>query len=379
MPRILFCSPTPIDLRLGASKVYIEAAEGFRRSGWEVRVVGPDEVAGGPSGDLFRQPQRLREYLQKHAQYFDIIEYEHNRLPFPRSDFPPGPLFVARSVLLTHCVASTWIPPRPGLWPGIGRLLKGWRERRWWRRVVQQADSTLTAADLINVSNEIDRKTLVDHGHPADKIRVFPYGLFPERLAASRSDENALPDPPVIGFVGTFDPRKGMCEFPTLIDRIARRYDNVTFRMCGTAGMVPDAEGVKKYIPRRFWPRIEIYPHYDPNTLPSLLSGVSVGVFPSRVEGFGFGVLEMLASAIPVIAYNAPGPPEMLPPDYLVPVGAARELADRVCDLLADPDRLRAARLWAMARAADFCWEEISARTGSVYTSHLTKTRAVVL
>ena len=369
--RILFCSPTPVTPTLGASKVYLEAAEGFRRAGWDTIVIGPEEVAGGPPGDPFIQPPRLREYLRRHASEFDVVEYEHHQLPFPRSDFPTGPLFVARSVVLAHLVASVRIPPRPGIRPRVGRLLKGWWERRRWRQLVRQADLTLAAADLINICNATERDALVGHGHPADKICVFPFGLFPERLAAFRTDPHTLPDPPVVGFVGTFDPRKGMCEFPGLVDRVARRVPGVTFRLLGTTGLVPDADGVRRYFPRRLWPRLEIYSRYDPNELPGLLAGVSVGVFPSRVESFGYGVLEMLAAAVPVIAYDAPGPHIMLPPEYRVPVGAVRELSDRVGDLLTDPDRLRAARLWARARAAEFRWEEIAARTAAAYTRRL--------
>src|SRR5262245_29460807 len=95
IPRILFCSPTPIRGTLGASKVYIEAAEGFRRLGWAVTLVGPEEVAGRKSVDLlFEQPQYLRSYLRQRASAFDVIEYEHHALPFPRGDFPSAPLFV---------------------------------------------------------------------------------------------------------------------------------------------------------------------------------------------------------------------------------------------------------------------------------------------
>ena len=365
--RILFCCPTPVTLTLGASKVYLEAAEGFRRAGWQVVVIGPEEVAGGPPGDMFTQPPRLREYLRRHASEFDVVEYEHHQLPFPRSDFPSGSLFVARSMLLTHTLASARIPPRPVFRARLGRLLKGWWERRRLGQMVRQADLTLEAADLINVCNTTERDTLVAHGHPADKICTFPFGLFPERLAAFLSDARVLPNPLVVGFVGTFDPRKGMCEFPALVDRVVCRNPEVTFRLLGTAGMVPDADGVRGYLPRRLWPRLEIYPRYDPNELPGLLAGVSVGVFPTRIEGFPFGVLEMLAAAVPVIAYDAPGPNVMLPPEYLVPVGSVGDLADRVCDLLADPDRLRAARLWARGRAASFDWERVAMDTARVY------------
>jgi len=373
--RILFCCPTPVTPTLGASKVYLDAAEGFRRAGWEVVLAGPEQVAGGTPGDVFTQPPRLREYLLRHASEFDVVEYEHHQLPFPRSDFPSGPLMVARSVLLAHVVASIHIPPRPVLRSRVGRLLKGWWERRLQRQLVRQASLTLAAADLINVCNTTERDTLVLHGHPADKICTFPFGLFPERLAAFLSDPCVVPNPPVVGFVGTFDPRKGMCEFPALVDRVVRRIPGVTFRLLGTAGMVPDADGVRGYFPRRLWPRLEIYPRYDPNELPGLLAGVSVGVFPSRVEGFPFGVLEMLASAIPVIVYDAPGPHVMLPTEYRVPIGAVGELADRVCSLLTDPDRLRVARLWARGRAVSFDWERVAMDTARVYLDQQARRR----
>ena len=124
------------------------------------------------------------------------------------------------------------------------------------------------------------------------------------------------------------------------------------------------------------WPRLEIYPRYEPNELPGLLTGVSVGVFPSRVESFGYGVLEMLAAAVPVIAYDAPGPHVMLPAEYRVPVGAVRELADLTAALLIDPIQLLAARRAARERSRGFAWEDIVRRTAERYRAELAHTRA---
>ena len=335
-PVLLSNAVTPT---LGASKVYLEAAEGFRRAGWEVIVIGPEEVAGGPPGDVFTQPPRLREYLRRHASGFDVVEYEHQQLPFPRSDFPSRSA-VRRPVgaLGPHRGLDS-NPPRPGLRSRVGRLLKGWWERRRCSRCPTGQPHAR--------GRRLDQRLQHDRaGHPG---RARPPGgqdlyvsVRPVPRAAGRLPvgPTCLPDPPAVGFVGTFDPRKGMCEFPALVDRVVRRIPGVTFRLLGTAGMEPDADGVRGYFPRRLWPRLEIYPRYDPNELPHLLAGVSVGVFPSRVESFGFGVLEMLAGAVPVIAYDAPGPNVMLLPEYLVPVGADRELADRVCGTLS---RLRPA------------------------------------
>jgi glycosyltransferase involved in cell wall biosynthesis len=365
--RILLCSPTPLTTTLGASRVYIEAAEGFRRAGWESTVVGPDDVAGGAPGDVFTQPPLLRNYLRQHASEFDVVEYEHHQLPFPRSDFPGEPLFVARSVLLCHFFESIRIPPRSRLKSRIGSIVKRWPEKRRIRRTIQQANLTLAGADLVNLCTVKERDMLVAHGHPADKMLIFPHGMFPERLAAFMSDPSVLPDRPVVGFVGTFDPRKGMCEFPALVEQVATRIPQVKFRLLGTAGMVQDAAGVRGHFPRRLWPRLEISPRFDPADLPRLLEGVSVGVFPTRVEGFGYGVLEMLAAAVPVVAYDAPGPDSMLAGEFLVRVGDHAQMAEKVAALLDSPVRLRAAREWARSRAGDFHWEEIAARTADAY------------
>lgn len=375
MPRILFCCPTPLTATLGASKVYLDAAEGFRRAGWESVVVGPEEVAGGPPGDVFTQPTRLRDYLRRHATEFDVVEFDHHHFPFSRDDVPGGPLLVARSILLAHAVASIRIPPRPGLRPRVGWLMNRWWDRRRVRRVVEQANLTLAAADLVNVCNEIERDMLVRHGHSVDKICVFPYGLFPERLAAFQSDPCVLPDPPVVGFVGTFDPRKGMCEFPGLVDRLARTIPGLTFRLLGTAGLVPDADGVLREFPRRLRPLIDVRPRYLPEELPGLLAGVSVGVFPSRIESFGYGVLEMLAAGVPVIAYDAPGPHVMLPQEFRVGVGDVPGMAEKLIGLLSNPGRLRSARRWARSRAEEFRWDEIAARTADTYKHRLGRAR----
>lgn len=368
MSRILFCSQVPLDPRLGMGKHWLEMAESFRGLGWEARVVGPDEIAGGPTGASPESfPSVLRDYLRCNASNYDVVEYDHAYLPFPRSEFPPGPLFVARCMLLHHHFISTKIPAIPGLWPGIRHALNAGRRRRRLERIVAQTDATVRHADLTVVSNDRDAAALVRNGADPSRIAVLPLGLTSGRLRQFAAAPDVVPGRPVVGFVGTFDPRKGMREFPGLVERIASRVPGVTFRLLGTAGLVPDDVGVLRHFPRRLRPLLHIRPRFDPEELPVLLTGVSVGVFPSRVESFGYGVLEMLAAAVPVIAYDAPGPDVMLPEKYRVPAGAVGEMAGRICDLLADPGRLRAARLWARGRAADFDWGVIAARTSDLY------------
>ena len=142
------------------------------------------------------------------------------------------------------------------------------------------------------------------------------------------------------------------------------------FRLLGTAGLVPDAEGVLRRFPWRLRPRIDVRPRYNPEELPGLLSGVSAGVFPSRIESFGYGVLEMLAAAVPVIAYDAPGPHVMLPGEFRVEVGDHAAMAAKVAGLLTDPVRLRGASM-GTSSSREFRWEEIAARTADAYVCRL--------
>ena len=92
-----------------------------------------------------------------------------------------------------------------------------------------------------------------------------------------------------------------------------------------------------------------------------------MGIFPSRIEGFGFGVLEMLAAALPVVAYDAPGPPMMLSPYYLVQPGDTVGISRKVVEILSNPSHLQSARQWAKMRSADFPWKRAAQMTSDAY------------
>lgn len=118
-------------------------------------------------------------------------------------------------------------------------------------------------------------------------------------------------------------------------------------------------------------------PQFPAEVLPELLSPGSVGVFPSYLEGFGLGILEMLAASIPVFAYNCPGPPAMLTAEYLVAPGDWSAMSAKVIDLLKDRDRLAKARCWAKERSRQFSWESIAKTTSQLYINHLNVKKAV--
>jgi glycosyltransferase involved in cell wall biosynthesis len=61
-------------------------------------------------------------------------------------------------------------------------------------------------------------------------------------------------------------------------------------------------------------------------------------LFPSYIEGFGLAVLEQLAAGLPTIAYDVPGPRQILHPQrdrLLTPVGDPLAMAARASEILA--------------------------------------------
>lgn len=372
--RILHCCPTPLDVRLGTAKDYLESAAGFRNLGWQADVVGCDEIAAAKSPG--NPSDQLRGYLRARAGEYDVVEYEHGLLPFPRSDFSSSTLLVTHSVLLVHHLLRYPIPSRPGLRHTIAGVIKAPLRRRRLLASVANATRTFAEADLARVSNDDDAAELRRYGIAPQKIVVLPLGLSKARRREFAVLDLAPPERPCVGFVGTFDPRKGMCIFPQLVESMRRAVPDVRFKLIGTAGMLRTADEVYREFPVASRAAIEVIPKFDPADLPRLLGDCSVGVFPSLLEGFGFGVLEMLCAGLPVVAFRAPGPPMMLSDDYLVPRNDAPAMAAKVVALLRDRSALYAARIAARRRSEDFDWDEIIERTAAEYERRLHALRA---
>lgn len=372
--RILHCCPTPLDPKLGTAKVYLESAAAFRRLGWTTDVVSLTDLdVATKSTD---RTVRLREYLQRRARDYDVVEYEHNCLPFPRADFEPTTLMVARSVLLSHNLAKSKIPTRPGLARAIGGLIKGSARRRQTRQAVSHGTQTAAQSDLVNVCNDDEAAELRRIGIDADKIVVFPFGLDETRRRELEQVHLTPPTKPCVVFVGTFDPRKGMRVFPRLVELVVRAVPEVRFRLIGTSGMLSTADEVYAEFSPAIRPSIDVVPRFEPHELPQLLATASLGVFPSLVEGCPFGVLEMSAIGLPVIAFRVPGPPMLLPSDLLVACNDTDAMASKAIELLRDRARLAAERTAARRRSRDFDWNEIISRTAEVYEARVHALRA---
>ena len=378
--RLLFFSPWRLSRQLGGPKVLVELGDELRDLGWTCDyVTGFDLRKDGRPGSPSNVARLLSDYLKVHAGDYDVVDYDHGYLPCPRDLFPMRVLFVARSVLLAHHFLEIPIPRPRGLGSALRslaqRTLKPAQSTDPRRRDVRRAHRTLMEADIANVASERDRECLGRHGIPAEKIVVLPYGLSAARRRLFDEVDSTLPRPLRVAFVGTFDYRKGALDFPTIVAETLRTAPEAVFRLLGTKGLFESERQVLGHFAEALRPRIEVIPCFLEDQLPKLLADCSVGVFPSYIEGFPFGLVEMMAAGLPVVAYDVPGPSEILTPDYLVPRGRAAQLAAKIVTLLQDPNALPQARRWAREQSRRFAWGDIARRTDAIYREHVAARR----
>lgn len=372
--RILFCSQNPLLKELGATKILIELAEELQRLGWSCKIVTPLEIRPEQKYEKRFNPilfsESLKDYLLKYASQYDVVEYDHLYLPYPRSEFCSKTLFVVREALLTHHLMKLSIPLVKNYRSRLHEIIMRRFDKPFHDKIMQLIHITLSQADLINVPNYDDKTELISCGYPQEKIVVIPYGISRSHRFLFDAVSSNVPEEPQVVFVGAFYKRKGSEDLPIILENIYNQVSTVKFKLLGTGGNKRD---ILAKFPRKMRGCIEIIPYFPSGDLPGLLSSCSVGVFPSYVEGFGFGVLEMLAASIPVIAYNVPGPPMMLPPEYLVSRGDAKNMSSKVVELLKDKERLKLARIWAKERSQEFSWQQIAKETSRIYLEHWQK------
>jgi glycosyltransferase involved in cell wall biosynthesis len=110
--------------------------------------------------------------------------------------------------------------------------------------------------------------------------------------------------------------------------------------------------------------------HFPFSSLPELYAGADFVVYPSKYEGFGLGVLEAMASGVPVACARAASLPEAAEHAalYFNP-DDAEEMADRMVDLT-DRELARSLIQKGLERARFFSWDECAKKTFSLILNH---------
>ena len=371
--RILFALHTPWTERLGVPRVAIELARhlellGHRCSKYSQEDSGiqPGKLTGPFTTARFQR--KLLRYIRRHGHQYDVIQAEHYLLPFPRKAYRFQGTFVAKSNGLAHFYHRYAKEIAPDLQREAGQqgTLRG-NLARWAGRKasagLNAVEQSFRTAHQIHLLNQ-DELTFVrdELGHDG-KCRLVPNGLSEARAAALDASATAeqRAASATVAFVGTWSLRKGRLEFPRIVRAVREQHPQTHFRLIGT---YTGAGSVKAAFDSRDRAHIDVVPEYEPDQLPNLLAEARCGIFPSYIEGFPLGLLEMLAAGVPTVAWDAPGSREMqrhLPSEFTVPAGDVEATVHQLlCLLNATPTDVTHWHEAAKDAVDDYRWATIS-------------------
>jgi len=231
---------------------------------------------------------------------------------------------------------------------------------------------SLRRADRIIAVSEYTKREVERHFPFAEgKVSVVYSGLDPafrNGASAHGGGPPAASDRPYVLFVGSIEPRKNL---PRLIRAFERAMSDTGLPhelvLCGPWGWryQPVKEALERSPMRR---RIRHTGYVASADLPALYADADLLAYPSLVEGFGFPVLEAMASGTPVLTSDCSALPE-------VAGGAAvtvtptdeRAIADGIMRILSDRGLANRLAKRGRERSAEFTWERTAAETVQIY------------
>ena len=209
------------------------------------------------------------------------------------------------------------------------------------------------------------RVEVIHNGIDAEQYR-------PDPSADALGKHGVDPDRPYVLFVGRIARQKGI---GVLLDAAARLDPGAQLVLCAGA---PETDELAREMEERvaalqaardgvIWIE-EMLP--KPEVI-QLLTHATVFVVPSTYEPMGIVNLEAMACETAVVASAVGGIPEVVEDGVtglLFPSGDAGALAERVDELVADPDRARAMGEAGRARVLErFTWRAVAERTVELY------------
>jgi glycosyltransferase involved in cell wall biosynthesis len=216
-------------------------------------------------------------------------------------------------------------------------------------------------------------------GVPEERVRVILNGLPPaigpvpadSARAHGVRARYALPERFVLT-VGSVEPRKNLRRLIEAIGLVAERPTgrDVALVHAGPAGWL--SRDIPDLVRAHGNGRVRFLGPVATEDLAVLYSLARCCAYPSLWEGFGFPVLEAMASGCPVLTSNVSSLPEVAGDGaLLVEPTSTEDIADGLARLWTD-DRLREQLIQrGVERAKPFTWERAAAETAAVYDAAL--------
>lgn len=242
-----------------------------------------------------------------------------------------------------------------------------WKQRVWHRLI--RPKQQCSRANIILTPSENTRRDVVEHLNVAEaKVRCLYPGI-PERFKEQETN-NPLPfrygrasKEPIIQkynlperfilFLGTIEPRKNIVGIIEAYKLSSLIFNHCSLVIAGVKGWKD--KDIMKLIKQT--PGVHYVGYVAQEDKPNLYRLAQVFVYPSLYEGFGFPVLEAMASGVPVVTSSRSSLPEVTGGSaYLVNPYNITEIAEGM-KLLATNEAVRQFHIVrGLEQAKQFAW-----------------------
>lgn len=228
----------------------------------------------------------------------------------------------------------------------------------------------ITESDAVTAVSESLRRTTVEQLGITNRIDVVPNFIDPARYAAVQGGPGARrwakPGERLLVHISNFRPVKRVLDVVGVFERVHRQIPSRLLMV----GDGPERGKVEQHCrEHRICGAITFV-----GSLPlieEVLVGADLFLLPSESESFGLSALEAMSCAVPVIATNAGGIPEVVVDGgtgYLCPVGDVEGMAAAALKLLGDEDLRQAFGEAGRRRAVEeFSQDAVVQRYRAIY------------
>ncbi len=187
----------------------------------------------------------------------------------------------------------------------------------FFRRAIRRAARHAAVVICVSQVTEDRLRALCD---VRARVVVAPHGVDHQRFTPHEPAEGAdrtvlaalgVPvDRPLVAYVGTLEPRKGVVPLIAAFDEVARRHPDAVLVLGGQTGWGM-AETERALAAARHPERIVRTGYLPDPAVPALLRQAAVVAYPALEEGFGLPALEALACGAPLVTTEGTAMAEM--------------------------------------------------------------------
>ena len=236
-----------------------------------------------------------------------------------------------------------------------GQLIAEWASFRLASKVVTNAEA-------------IKRRLIEEKWLPEDRVHVIYNGLDLHRFSLEMPcDHYHRSEAITFGVIANLRPEKGHLTFVRAAQQMAQAHPKARFVLIGDGVMRARIQDAVREA--GLTERFEFVGAVK--NVPLILQSIDVVVSPSDTEGLPNAVLEAMAAGKPVVATDTGGTRELVSEGvtgYLVPVGDARMMANRMSDLYLSPAMQKSMGGKARRKVEEsFTVEQIARQFGQLY------------